>query len=210
MIIGSTTRSGRCLTFYTLSKPTFTPPPLSQCKRPPKKTLHLQTTTQIQHTQLHKAPLQGRTDTTNKKIFIQAIVDTAVDPLQAETHALTLASRVLKRLQFQQVHYITDCQLLASTLHQQDPITKAADWRIRPLLDDFIANSTNSVFTVSKTPRTMNSIAHALAAQAKSLANQQTCLYACNNPLHTSVCEVQSALQDVNWGDYRLISVSCL
>ncbi|CAN6318975.1 unnamed protein product [Urochloa humidicola] len=134
----------------------------------------------------------------------------ALDSLQAEAHALVLASAINKSLQIRQVKYLTDSMLLAANLQKQDPVTQAADWRIRPLLADFICNSKASVTTISKIPRLRNNIAHTLAAQARTQAALQACLFSCNNVSHSSGCAVKLALQDINWGVYRLISVTYL
>ncbi|CAN6335055.1 unnamed protein product [Urochloa humidicola] len=154
--------------------------------------------------------IQGSTDTLHRCTLIQAINETALDALQAEAYALTLASAVIKALQIQQVSYMTDSQILATNLQHEDPITNVADWRIRPLIADFIAHSEDSVFTCQKIPRSMNSTAHILASQARTQVQQLNCFFVCNNPLHSSDCAVITALQNVQWGTSRLISVTCL
>ncbi|CAN6341414.1 unnamed protein product [Urochloa humidicola] len=146
----------------------------------------------------------------NRNIFIQGITEQAIDPLQAEAHAITLASAIIKHLNHQQVLYFTDSQLLATTLQHIDPVLHAPDWRTRPAIADFLHNSQDSNFTVKKIPRTRNSTAHTLAAQARAQADVMESIFVCNNPSHGSVCDVLAALQDKQWGIYRLISVSCL
>jgi len=154
--------------------------------------------------------IQGAQQTTLNNVFIQAVTDSALNPLQAETHALTLASAIIKTLDINQVQYLTDSKLLATTLHKQDPVTQAADWRTRPLIADFLCNSEQANFTVIKIPRQRNSTAHDLAAQARSQADLPACLFACNNANHLAPCHVHLALQSIHWGNYRLISVSCI
>ena len=154
--------------------------------------------------------IQGAQQTTLNNVFIQAVTDLALNPLQAETHALMLASAIIKTLEINQVQYLTDSKLLATTLHKQDPVTQAADWRTRPLIADFLCNSEQANFTVIKIPRQRNSTAHDLAAQARSQADLPACLFACNNANHLAPCHVHLALQSIHWGNYRLISVSCI
>jgi len=108
------------------------------------------------------------------------------------------------------VQYLTDSKLLATTLHKQDPVTQAADWRTRPLIADFLCNSEQANLTVIKIPRQRNSTAHDLAAQARSQADFPACFFACNNANHLAPCHVHLALQSIHWGNYRLISVSCI
>ncbi|CAN6177724.1 unnamed protein product [Urochloa humidicola] len=153
-----------------------------------------------------EAPQQS----TLNKILIQATIETALDPLQAEAHALTLASAIIKTLQLPSVQYMTDSKLLATNLQREDPVTQAADWRIRHLLADFLYNSEMAVFSVIKIPRQGNPMAHSLAAQARTQAGFSACLYVCNNPTHSETCTVKSALQNIDWGGYCLNSVSCL
>lgn len=64
--------------------------------------------------------IQGAQHSTLNNVFIQAVTDSALNPLQAETHALPLASA--KTLQINQVQYLTDSKLLATNLHKQDPV----------------------------------------------------------------------------------------
>ncbi|CAN6232747.1 unnamed protein product, partial [Urochloa humidicola] len=154
--------------------------------------------------------IQGPPHSTLRNVFIQAITDSALNPLHAEANSLTLASTIIKALQLTQVQYMTDSQLLASNLQKQDPVSQAADWRIRHLLADFLCNSEQSSISVRKIPRNRNATAHTLAAQARTQADIPACLFVCNNPSHTSYCHVQAALQNSNWGVYRPISVSCL
>ena len=66
--------------------------------------------------------IQGAQQTTLNNVFIQAVTDSALNPLQAETHALTLASAIIKTLEIKQVQYLTDSKLLATNLHKQDPV----------------------------------------------------------------------------------------
>ena len=66
--------------------------------------------------------IQGAQQTTLNNVFIQAVTDSALNPLQAETHALTLASGIIKTLDINQVQYLTDSKLLATNLHKQDPV----------------------------------------------------------------------------------------
>ncbi|CAN6329724.1 unnamed protein product [Urochloa humidicola] len=144
-----------------------------------------------------------------RKIFIQAITDGALDPLQAETYAMVLAAKIINTLQINRVHYFTDASILATNLQKQDPVTQAADWRNRALLAEFLSASQQSTYRVTKISRRKNVTAHALAAQARTQADTPACLFVCNNPTHTSSCVVQLNLQNILWGACRLISVSC-
>ncbi|CAN6243467.1 unnamed protein product, partial [Urochloa humidicola] len=135
--------------------------------------------------------------------------DGALDPLQAETHAMVLAAKIINTLQTNRVHYFTDASILATNLQKQDPVTQAADWRNRALLAEFLSASQQSTYRVTKIPRRKNVTAHALAAQARTQADTPACLFVCNNPTHTSSCVVQLNLQNILWGACRLISVSC-
>ncbi|CAN6310233.1 unnamed protein product [Urochloa humidicola] len=153
--------------------------------------------------------IEGQDHPLYRNIFIQAITDGALDPLQAETHAMVLAAKIISNLQTERVHYFTDASILATNLQKQDPVTEAADWRNRPLLAEFLLASQQSSYRVSKLPRSRNATAHTLAAQARTQAETSACRFICNNPNHNS-CVVQTALQNLSWGASRLISVSCL
>ncbi|CAN6347272.1 unnamed protein product, partial [Urochloa humidicola] len=107
--------------------------------------------------------IQGGESTTIKQIFIQAVTDSTLNPLHAETVAITLASAIISTLRLNQVRYFTDSKLLASTLQSQDPVTQAKDWRTRSLIADFLSNSQEANYTVNKIPRQRNSTAHSLA-----------------------------------------------
>ncbi|CAN6359484.1 unnamed protein product [Urochloa humidicola] len=154
--------------------------------------------------------IQGSTGSAYKSILIQAVTGSALDALQAEAHAMTLASEINRALQIEQICYLTDSKLLATNLQKEDPVTHAADWRLRHLLADFVSNSTECDFTCHKIPRKRNTMAHTLAAQARHQGLQETCLFVCNNPAHPSDCPVKLALQNLQCGSSCLISVSCI
>jgi hypothetical protein len=61
------------------------------------------------------------------------------------------------------ITYTTDNQLLATNFQQQDFITQAANWRMRPLLADFLNNHHGKTSQCRKIPRTANTTAHRLA-----------------------------------------------
>ncbi|CAN6271446.1 unnamed protein product [Urochloa humidicola] len=121
-----------------------------------------------------------------------------------EIMAIMLASDVNKILCLNQVSYFTDCKLLASSLQSEDPVTQAKDWRIRPLLADFLRHSQGTSYTINKIPRQRNSTAHSLAAQARSQADIPACLFACQNGVGN--CDLRMALQSI----CRLTSVTCI
>ncbi|CAN6222105.1 unnamed protein product [Urochloa humidicola] len=159
---------------------------------------------------IQASPLRDDHQLNINKIFIQASVQNAANPLQAEAHGLTLASAILKKLNLHHIRYFTDSNILATNMNRQDPVTEAADWRIRPTIADFLCNSQEANYQVHKIPRKDNSIAHTLANQAKSQANFTACLFACNSPLHSENCVVRLSLENTTWGAYSISSVTCI
>ncbi|KAF8675234.1 hypothetical protein HU200_047905 [Digitaria exilis] len=77
-------------------------------------------------------------------------------------------------------------------------------------LADFFTHSEDCDFNCQKISRRMDTTTYSLDSQARTQLQQMNYLFFCNNPLHYPQCVVRTALQKVQWGASRLISVSCV
>ncbi|KAK3139475.1 hypothetical protein QOZ80_5AG0383870 [Eleusine coracana subsp. coracana] len=121
----------------------------------------------------------------------------AASALQAEAMAILLASKMLKALNFTEITYATDSQILANTLQQDDFVLHPGEWRLRPLLYEFKNNNKLINYSVIKVHRDNNTSAHQLAASAIRSSASSQCVYSCSHVAHNQQCPVLDALQSV-------------
>lgn len=142
-------------------------------------------------------------------LFVQERMAQTRDPLHAEEQALLLSSTITAELNLDQVNYISDNQILVTTLNKRDYTNEPDDWRLRPLLYQFQDNTVNRTYQVTKINRKHNKTAHNQAIRVLASPQAAPTTYNCNHVGHHSQCSVITAMQNINWGAITLVSATC-
>jgi hypothetical protein len=103
----------------------------------------------------------------NHTIFVQAAARNVFSVLQAEALGLALSVVVVKALGWNSAVFFSDCRNLVQVARARNPLESPGDWRIRPILAEFLKHSSHlTTCEIGSIPRTANVIAHTLAKKA--------------------------------------------
>jgi len=146
---------------------------------------------------------------TNCSHYIKIQMDNITSVLMAEAAALAFAAEIAPKLDFQQVSFNTDNQLLVNCLKGANH-SSSASWDSKPYTQKFINFSHGIRSQILKIPRSRNSIAHALARSVNNASlNNSKIEFECKNPEHVDCCPLKLALDNVSWDCVPFIAASC-
>lgn len=143
-------------------------------------------------------------------VHIKAQMTESTSVLMAEAAALALAASISQALHFQDITFLSDCELLVKFLNSSD-LSNPPDWRSKIYTQQFINFKCQSQARIFNINRDINRVADSLAKQAFSAhVNLSSefhfeCLHAC----HASQCPVKEALLSVTLNSVRLLAAQC-
>jgi hypothetical protein len=129
--------------------------------------------------------------------------------LQAEAQALVLAAAVVRSLGWNNVTFLSDCQVLVDAAEAADLISKPGHWSARPILAEFFRCRRQHLEHVIKVPRSNNKIAHSIAKRALTDYSRSFCSFICKSSLSLSTCRCKMALWNLSIPFGKLQSVLC-
>ena len=142
--------------------------------------------------------------------FFQVGIQQAMEPLQAEANALLLGAKLARALNLQRANLITDNEVLAKTARTASLRHSPGHWSLRPVLAEFADVTQGITSSILKISRQNNKVADKLAKMARQASIPISCLFSCNALSHNLHCPVRDALANLQWGNFTLISVTCL
>ncbi|KAG2578850.1 hypothetical protein PVAP13_6NG138209 [Panicum virgatum] len=83
-------------------------------------------------------------------------------------------------------------------------------WSLRPVFAEFADVTQGINCSILKISRQNNKVADKLAKMARQASIPTSCLFSCNALSHNLHCPVRDALANLQWGNFALISVTCL
>lgn len=142
--------------------------------------------------------------------FFQVVRSEALEPLEAEAHALLLGARLGVALNLQVATLLTDNQVVASAAQARSSRLQPGHWLLRPILAEFEDAAGTMHFSVIKIKREANIVADSLAKQARHATFPDTCFLSCQALAHFPSCHVKEVVETFDWGFFRPICVLCL
>lgn len=99
-------------------------------------------------------------------LYVQAQIQHVSTVIMAEAAALTLAARISKQLNLQEVSFLSDNEIIVNFLNGR--LNRAEPWSIKPFSADFRLQTQSFSHQVLKISRDVNVTAHNLASRARS------------------------------------------
>jgi len=138
--------------------------------------------------------------------FFQVAIPRFLELLEAEGWALLVGARLAAALNLQVVNFLTDNEILAGAAKRSSRHYHG-HWSLRPILAEFIQVTNGMQHSIIKVNRDTNKVVDRLAKQARQATIPSSCLFSCEANVHSNQCNVQSALQNIDWGMFCPISV---
>ncbi|KAM0895415.1 hypothetical protein ACQ4PT_023829 [Festuca glaucescens] len=130
----------------------------------------------------------------NSTIYIHASSAHVDYVLQAEAQALVLVATVVRSLGWNNMTFLSDCQVLVDAGEAADLISKPGHWSARPILAEFFRCRRQHLEHVIKVPRSNNKIAHSIAKRALTDYSRSFCSFICKSSVPLSTCRCKMAL----------------
>jgi len=138
-------------------------------------------------------------------LYIQAQIQQISSVIMAEAAALTLAARISKQLNLQEVSFLSDNEMLVNYLNGGH--NRAEPWSIKPFTAEFRLQTQSFSHQVLKIIRDVNVTAHNLASRAR-FAPVLHLRFSCSNSAHVSMCPC-NLLSLSGWEPFSLIRGNC-